>query len=83
MLVNDTAAKETKVKTSPPMATAGAPPAAALIHKAQDILGLYLIHVYGLTETSPFIIYCEWRKEYDAKSTEEQTTIKTRDRTGL
>lgn len=78
MLVNDPMAKETKVKTSPRMATAGAPPAAALIHKAQDILGLNMIHVYGLTETSPFILYCEWRKEFDEKSSDEQAIIKAR-----
>ena len=47
------------------MATAGSPPAAALIHKAQEILGLEMIHVYGLTETSPFILYCEWKNEFD------------------
>ena len=60
------------------MATAGAPPAAALIHKAQEILGLNMIHVYGLTETSPFILYCEWKKEFDSKTADEQATIKAR-----
>ncbi|WP_077211725.1 long-chain-fatty-acid--CoA ligase [Bacillus dakarensis] len=78
MLVNDPKAKEVKIKTSPRMATAGAPPAAALIQKAQDILGLNMIHVYGLTETSPFILYCEWKKEFDYKSSDEQATIKAR-----
>ncbi|MFB4169586.1 long-chain-fatty-acid--CoA ligase [Virgibacillus sp. JSM 102003] len=78
MLVNDPKAKETDIKTHPRMATAGAPPAAALINKAQDILGLNMIHVYGLTETSPFILYCEWKKEFDSKSADEQATIKAR-----
>jgi fatty-acyl-CoA synthase len=78
MLVNDPRSKEINIKTSPRMATAGAPPAAALIHKAQEILGLNMIHVYGLTETSPFILYCEWKKEFDSKSTDEQATIKAR-----
>ncbi|MFB4474252.1 AMP-binding protein, partial [Oceanobacillus caeni] len=59
MLVNDPNAKEAKITTSPRMATAGSPPAAALIQKAQEILGLDMMHVYGLTETSPFILYCE------------------------
>ena len=36
--------------------TAGAPPAAATIQRVQDELGWQLTHVYGLTETSPFII---------------------------
>ena len=78
MLVNDPKAKEIDIKTSPRMATAGAPPAAALIQKAQEILGLNMIHVYGLTETSPFILYCEWKKEFDSKSPDEQATIKAR-----
>lgn len=78
MLVNDPKAKETNIKMRPRMATAGAPPAAALIHKAQDILGLNMIHVYGLTETSPFILYNEWKDEFESKSLDEQATIKAR-----
>ncbi|MDR7237975.1 long-chain-fatty-acid--CoA ligase [Neobacillus drentensis] len=78
MLVNETKAKEIKMQTNPRMATAGAPPAAALIHKAQEILGLNMIHVYGLTETSPFILYCEWKKEFDGKTADEQAAIKAR-----
>jgi fatty-acyl-CoA synthase len=78
MLVNDPKAKEIEIQTSPRMATAGAPPAAALIHRAQEILKLKMMHVYGLTETSPFILYCEWKKEFDAKSPDEQATIKSR-----
>ncbi|WP_164667812.1 long-chain-fatty-acid--CoA ligase [Virgibacillus doumboii] len=78
MLINDEKAKETNIKTSPRMATAGAPPAAALINNAQQILGLNMIHVYGLTETSPFILYCEWKKEFDSKTADEQATIKAR-----
>ena len=40
MLVNDPKAKEINIKRRLRMATAGSPPAAALIHKAQEILGL-------------------------------------------
>src|SRR5699024_3931488 len=78
MLVNEPAAKEANITTEPRMGTAGAPPAAALIQKAQEILGLNMIHVYGLTETSPFILYCEWNKALDEKTPEEQATIKAR-----
>jgi fatty-acyl-CoA synthase len=78
MLINEPKAKEIKITTNPRMATAGAPPAAALIQKAQEILGLNMIHVYGLTETSPFILYCEWKKEFDAISADEQAAIKAR-----
>lgn len=78
MFVNEPKAKQVKISTNPRMATAGAPPAAALIAKAQQILGLNMMHVYGLTETSPFILYCEWKKEFDSKSPEEQAGIKAR-----
>ena len=78
MLVNDPKAKETNIKRRLRMATAGSPPAAALIHKAQEILGLEMIHVYGLTETSPFILYCEWKNDFDTISKDEQATIKAR-----
>ncbi len=78
MLVNDPRAREVTMATNPRMGTAGSPPAAALIHKAQDILGLNMIHVYGLTETSPFILYCEWKKEFNTKSPDEQAAIKAR-----
>ncbi|MFC2949376.1 long-chain-fatty-acid--CoA ligase [Virgibacillus sediminis] len=78
MLVNEPKAKEIEIETRPRMATAGAPPAAALIQKAQEILGLQMIHVYGLTETSPFILYNEWKKEFDQKSADEQAAIKAR-----
>ncbi|MDN7228048.1 long-chain-fatty-acid--CoA ligase [Planococcus sp. N064] len=78
MLVNEPKAKDIKITTNPRMATAGAPPAAALIAKAQDILGLNMIHVYGLTETSPFILYNEWKKEFESRTPEEQATIKAR-----
>src|SRR5699024_7345571 len=78
MLINEPKAKETKITTKPRMATAGAPPAAALIHKAQEVLGLNMTHVYGLTETSPFILYNEWKKEFDEKAVDEQAVIKDR-----
>ncbi|SET99620.1 fatty-acyl-CoA synthase [Salinibacillus kushneri] len=78
MLVNEPKAKVVNIPTKPRMATAGAPPAAALIHKAQELLGLNMIHVYGLTETSPFILYCEWKQEFETKSPDEQATIKAR-----
>ncbi|WP_019414886.1 long-chain-fatty-acid--CoA ligase [Paenisporosarcina sp. TG20] len=78
MLVNDPKAKEIELQNELRMATAGSPPAAALIQKAQDILGLNMIHVYGLTETSPFILYCEWKKEFESKSKDEQASIKAR-----
>lgn len=78
MLVNEPKAKQLNLQSKLRMATAGSPPAAALIQKAQDILGLEMVHVYGLTETSPFILYCEWKQDFNEKSSDEQATIKAR-----
>lgn len=76
--MNHPKVKETKITRKMRMATAGAPPAAAIIKKAQQLLGLDIIHVYGLTETTPFILYCEWKEYFNSLSEDEQATIKAR-----
>src|SRR5699024_8299309 len=78
MVVNEPAAKEANITTEPRMSTAGAPPAAAMIQKAQEMVGLNMIHVYGRTDTSPFSLYCEWNKALQEKTPTEQATIKAR-----
>ena len=56
--------------------TAGAPPAAATIERIEDELGWTVTHVYGLTETSPFITICESRPEDESLPTSERAVIK-------
>jgi len=58
--------------------TAGAPPAAATIGRIEGDLGWEIVHVYGLTETSPFITICEPRPEHAALSTEARAAVKAR-----
>jgi fatty-acyl-CoA synthase len=58
--------------------TAGAPPAAATIERIEGELGWTLTHVYGLTETSPFITICEELPEHTRLSAIEQAVIKAR-----
>ena len=58
--------------------TAGAPPAAATIERIERELGWELTHVYGLTETSPFITFCEPRPEHHDLSLSERARIKSR-----
>ena len=58
--------------------TAGAPPAAATIERVEGELGWTITHVYGLTETAPFITVCEPRPEHDALSTTDRAVIKAR-----
>jgi fatty-acyl-CoA synthase len=58
--------------------TAGAPPAAATIERIEGELGWTITHVYGLTETAPFITVCEPRPEHDALSPSERAVLKAR-----
>jgi fatty-acyl-CoA synthase len=58
--------------------TAGAPPAAATIGRIEGEFGWEIIHVYGLTETSPFITICEPRPEHAALAAEQRATVKAR-----
>src|ERR1700722_6712050 len=58
--------------------TAGAPPAAATIARLEEELGWEVTHVYGLTETAPFIAVCEPLPEHATRSRAERAVIKAR-----
>lgn len=58
--------------------TAGAPPAAATIERIEGELGWEVFHVYGMTETSPFISVCEPRPEHAQLSPQRRAAIKAR-----
>src|ERR1700730_15065665 len=58
--------------------TAGAPRAAATIELVERELGWELTHVYGLTETSPLITFCEPLPEHRKLSLTERAEIKAR-----
>ena len=58
--------------------TAGAPPAAATIARVEGDFGWEIIHVYGLTETAPFITICEPRPEHESLSSEDRAVMKSR-----
>jgi fatty-acyl-CoA synthase len=58
--------------------TGGAPPAATTVERVEDELGWMITHVYGLTETSPFISMCEPRPEHARLSARERASIKAR-----
>ena len=58
--------------------TAGAPPAASTIQRLEEELGWTIIHVYGLTETAPFITVCEQRAEHAPLPIRERAAIKAR-----
>ena len=58
--------------------TAGAPPAAVTIDRVERELGWEVLHVYGLTETSPLILVCEPRPEHAGLNPTERAAIKAR-----
>jgi len=58
--------------------TAGAPPAAATIERIEGELGWEITHVYGLTETAPFITICEPLPEYATLASSALATQKAR-----
>ncbi len=58
--------------------TAGAPPAAITIERLEQELGWTVTHVYGLTETAPFITICEARPEHASMSPAARATVKAR-----
>jgi fatty-acyl-CoA synthase len=58
--------------------TAGAPPAAATIELIERGLGWNVTHIYGLTETAPFILICEELPEHRKLPLAERATVKAR-----
>lgn len=60
----------------------GAPPPAALIQRMEEELGFEIVHVYGLTETGPWLTVCEWRPEWKGLPVDERARIKARQGVG-
>jgi len=58
--------------------TAGAPPAPATIARVEGELGWTILHVYGLTETAPFITVCEPQPSHEALPPAELAILKAR-----
>ncbi|GAC1327923.1 MAG: acyl--CoA ligase family protein [Chloroflexota bacterium] len=77
-LANAPASDRGEVREGVKVFTAGAPPAAATIGRIEGEFGWEIIHVYGLTETTPFITINEPRPEHSRRSPEERATLKAR-----
>jgi fatty-acyl-CoA synthase len=58
--------------------TAGAPPAAATIERLEGEFGWEVTHVYGLTETAPFILVCAPLPEHEDLSPGDRAVVKAR-----
>ncbi|XP_076894537.1 2-methylpropanoate--CoA ligase CCL4-like [Bidens hawaiensis] len=57
--------------------TAGAPPPAAVLARAESI-GFIISHGYGLTETGGFVVTCAWKREWDRFPASERARLKAR-----
>ena len=77
-LANAAPAVRAGVRTGVCVVTAGAPPAAATIERIEGELGWTITHVYGLTETAPFITVCEQRPEHGRLTPAERAVVKAR-----
>jgi fatty-acyl-CoA synthase len=58
--------------------TAGAPPAAATIERLEGEFGWDVMHVYGLTETAPFILVCAPLPEHKRLTGRHRAEMKAR-----
>src|SRR5438132_5723020 len=72
LLANFPAQLRPEVRRGLRVLTAGAPPAAATIERMEGEFGWILTHIYGLTETAPFITVCELRPEHCLLSSQER-----------
>ena len=57
--------------------TAGAPPPSKVLEQ-MSVLGLNVIHVYGLTETYGHVVFCDWNPDWDQLPITEQAELKAR-----
>jgi fatty-acyl-CoA synthase len=77
-IANGPEAERTKLPRGVRVITAGAPPAAATIERMEAEFGWTVTHVYGLTETAPFISICEHLPEHASLSSTESAIMKSR-----
>ncbi len=81
MLLNDPAFQTWRPRHRVRWYVGGASPPAALIARV-EALGIEVVHVYGLTETGPWLTVCEARPEWEALPVEERAALKARQGVG-
>jgi fatty-acyl-CoA synthase len=77
-LANAPAGARGEVPAGVHVVTAGAPPAAATIERLEGEFGWEVTHVYGLTETAPFITVCAPLPEHQELSAADRAVVKAR-----
>ncbi len=78
MLANTPEEVRGSVPSGVHVVTAGASPASETIERLEEDFGWTITHVYGLTETAPFITVCEPRPEHRELSVRDRGTLKAR-----
>ncbi|KAI3794416.1 hypothetical protein L1987_37047 [Smallanthus sonchifolius] len=66
-----------RLKNPVKIMTAGAPPPAAVLARAESI-GFIISHGYGLTETGGLVVTCAWKGEWDRLQGTERARLKAR-----
>jgi fatty-acyl-CoA synthase len=76
-LANFASARDYRLAPGIRIGTGGSPPAAAVL-RHMEALGIEVIHLYGLTETGPFLTSCEWQPAWNALDVTERYRLKAR-----
>jgi fatty-acyl-CoA synthase len=76
-LANFAPARDYRLTAGLRIGTGGSPPAAAVL-RHMEALGIEVIHLYGLTETGPFLTSCEWQPAWDRLDVAERYRLKAR-----
>jgi fatty-acyl-CoA synthase len=76
-LANFPRARDYRLAAHLRIGTGGSPPAAAVL-RHMEALGIEVVHLYGLTETGPFLTSCEWQPAWNALGVAERYRLKAR-----
>ena len=71
------AARDYRLAAGVRIGTGGAAPAAAVLRRMEDV-GIEVIHLYGLTETGPFLTSCEAQPAWDDVDVQTRYRLKAR-----
>src|SRR5450755_10779 len=77
-LANASAEVRGEVPAGVRVVTAGAAPAAATIERLEGEFGWEVTHIYGLTETAPFILVCAPLPEHQGLAAGDRAVVKAR-----
>ena len=77
-LANAPAGARGEIRPGVHVVTAGAPPAAATIERLEEEFGWVVTHIYGLTETAPFILVCAPLPEHRDLAPADRAVVKAR-----